>query len=69
MLSQQTYSVKNKYHNKRIQESMDIVANVFNEQRMFTANLFTSAFSIKMDIAANVFNEQRILQQMYSVII
>ena len=63
MFSQQTYSVKNEYHNKRIQESMDIVANVFNEQRIFTANVFTSAFSMKNEyyskcIHLSVFNEK-----------
>ena len=30
MYSQQTHSMKNEYHRKRNQESMDIVANVLN---------------------------------------
>ena len=38
--------MKNEYHRKRIQESMDIAANVFNEQSMFQQMYLPQVYSM-----------------------
>ena len=64
MYSQQTYSMKNEYHTK--QESMDIVAKVFNAKRIFQM-YHRKRIQWKMNITAKVFKNQWISQQMCSM--
>ena len=69
--------MKNEYHRKRIYESMDIVANVFNEEIILQQMYPSQAYSMdneyysksiqeSMDMADIVFNTQIKLHQMYS---
>ena len=61
--------MKNEYHRKSIQESMDIVAKVFNEQSILQQMYSPQGYSMNneyysksiqesMDMAANVLNGQ-----------